>query len=181
MRFSLRDAESRVLEDNAESSVSVSRGSQRVSCRETQVIKSSSSSVIISHHHQSSISVIMQSSIIINHHHIISHSSLHQSFINDCHSSLHHSLFIIIIRFWSRDSHHLVNILMIIVSSNISLLNALIGVSESPLPLGIAALPSLGLLPPKSTQRGPEVLLIWLWSESMRVRRFPFKIFSSAI
>ena len=179
MRFSLRDAESRVLEDNAESSVSVSRGSQRVSCRETQVIKSSSSSVIISHH-QSSISVIMQS-MIINHHHIVSHSSLHQSFINDCHSSLHHSLFIIIIRFWSRDSHHLVNISMIIVSSNMSLLNAFIGVSESPLPLGIAALPSLGLLPPKSTQRGPEVLLIWLWSESMRVRRFLFKIFSSAI
>ena len=51
---------------------------------------------------------------------------------------------------------------MIIVSSNILLLNAFIGVSESPLPLGIAALPSLGLLPPKSTQRGPEVLLIWL-------------------
>ena len=59
-------------------------------------------------------------------------------------------------------THHKALSASLSVSSNTSLLNAFIGVSESPLPLGIAALPSLGLLLPKSTQRGPEVLLIWL-------------------
>ena len=148
-----------MFEYNTESSVSVLQGSQRGLCLETQVMQII---IVIISHHAASCSIMQHhqsSSIVIMHHHII--HQIITSFITDCHSSLHHSLFIIIIRFCSRDIHHLVNILVIIVSSNISLLNALIGISESPLPLGIAALPRPGPFPPKSTQRRG-VLLIWL-------------------
>ena len=122
--------------------------------------------VIMHHHslystintlHQRSSSIICNyqpSSIIVSYHLLvichastsqssISHSSLHQSFINDCRSSLHHPLFIIIIRFCGRYGHHLVNILMMDASSNISLPNALIGGGESPSPLSIC--PGLGV------------------------------------